>query len=60
MTPLSKQGEQRGSKGHSRITFRFWPLGPPEAYPEQNGIVERFFRSLKGGMRLATQFPQLH
>jgi len=49
MMPLSKQRGQGGSNGHRRITFRFWPLGAPEAYtPEQNGIVERFFRSLKG------------
>jgi putative transposase len=27
--------------------------------PEQNGIVERFFRSLEGGMRLAAQLPEL-
>jgi hypothetical protein len=27
--------------------------------PEQNGIIERFFRSLKRGMRLAAQLPQL-
>jgi hypothetical protein len=49
MTLLRNKGEQERSEGHCRITFRFWPLGAPEAYtPEQNDIVERFFRSLKG------------